>query len=50
MEKNDGRQQKNLQKAVATHGAKVLPPTLQLSATPKKVGTDPPAINRLLPD
>jgi regulator of ribosome biosynthesis len=36
VEKNAGRQQKNLQKAVATHGAKILPPTLQMSAAPRK--------------
>jgi regulator of ribosome biosynthesis len=36
VEKNLGRQQKNLQNAVATHGAKVLPPTLRMSAAPKK--------------
>jgi regulator of ribosome biosynthesis len=36
VEKNAGRQQKNLQQAVATHGAKILPPTLQMSAAPRK--------------
>jgi regulator of ribosome biosynthesis len=36
VEKNAGRQQKNLQKAVATHGAKILLPTLQMSAAPRK--------------
>ena len=36
VEKNSSRQQKNLQKAVATHGAKILPPTLQMSAAPRK--------------
>lgn len=36
VDKNAGRQQKNLQKAVATHGKHVLPPTLQMSAAPRK--------------
>lgn len=36
VEKNQGKQLKNLQKAVATHGKHVLPPTLQMSAAPKK--------------
>ena len=36
VEKNAGRQQKNLQQAVATHGAEILPPTLRLSAAPRK--------------
>ncbi len=36
VEKNAGRQQKNLQSAVATHGTKILPPTLQMSAAPRK--------------
>jgi regulator of ribosome biosynthesis len=36
VEKNAGRQQKNLLNAVSTHGAKVLPPTLQMSAAPTK--------------
>lgn len=36
VEKNAGRQQKNLLNAVATHGTKVLPPTLQMSAAPRK--------------
>ena len=36
VEKNAGKQVKNLQKAVASHGKHVLPPTLQMSAAPKK--------------
>jgi regulator of ribosome biosynthesis len=36
VEKNQGKQLKNLQNAVATHGKHVLPPTLQMSAAPKK--------------
>ena len=36
VEKNAGRQQRNLQNAVATHGKQVLPPTLQMSAAPRK--------------
>lgn len=36
VEKNAGKQQKNLQAAVATHGTKILPPTLQMSAAPRK--------------
>ena len=35
VEKNAGRQQKNLQQAVATHGKGILPPTLQMSAAPR---------------
>ena len=36
VDKNANRQQKNLQNAVATHGKGVLPPTLQMSAAPRK--------------
>ena len=36
VDKNAARQQKNLQNAVQTHGKGVLPPTLQMSAAPRK--------------